>query len=311
MQDVWQAPDLRSVVAVVTGASRGVGKGVAIALGSAGATVYVTGRSTKGKPTTEDLPGTVDDTAAAVSQAGGTGIAVRCDHTDEGEIAALFDRVEDGHGRVDLLVNNAWAGYERSTDAKFDAPFWKQPAWRYDLFAASLRGQYVTSQHAARLMVAAKRGLIVSMSYQDGDTYLGQVAYDTCKFAATRQTFGMARELARHGVAAVSLLPGFVRTERVEAAWSALGEGPAAVMHTPQYVGRAVAALMADPDLVRHSGSTLAVGDLAAEYGFTDVDGRQPPAFRLEGLMSLATRMDRLNRVVAAADARTRKEDAA
>jgi NAD(P)-dependent dehydrogenase (short-subunit alcohol dehydrogenase family) len=300
----WQPPDLSGVVAIVTGASRGVGKGIATELGAAGATVIVTGRSSRAAGgTTEDLPGTVEETAELVTAAGGTGVAVCCDHFDDGRVAALFERVEQAYGRLDLLVNNAWAGYERATQARFDAPFWQQPAWRYDLFAASLRAQYVASQHAARLMTAARRGLIVSLSYTDGDTYLGQVAYDTCKIAANRQAYGMAVELRRHGVSALSLLPGFVRTERVEAAWSALGEEPAKVLHSPAYVGRAVAALAADPDVDRHSGRTVAVGDLAAAYGFTDVDGRRPPPFRIEGLMSLATRMDRLNRASARAAA--------
>ncbi|MET8091548.1 SDR family NAD(P)-dependent oxidoreductase [Micromonospora sp. NPDC005220] len=292
--------DLTSMVALVTGASRGVGKGIAIELGAAGATVIVTGRSSRADDaTTEGLPGTVEETADLVSAAGGTGVAVRCDHFDDTQVASLFDRVGQEYGRLDLLVNNAWAGYERSTQVRFDAPFWKQPMWRYDLFAASLRAQYLAGQHAATLMTAAGRGLIVSISYTDGDTYLGQVAYDTCKFAANRQGYGMARELRRHGVSVVNLLPGFVRTERVEAAWSMLGEEPAKVLHTPAYVGRAVVALAADPEVIRHSGHTLPVGELAVHYGFTDVDGRQPPPFRLEGAMSLATRMDRLNRVAA------------
>jgi NAD(P)-dependent dehydrogenase (short-subunit alcohol dehydrogenase family) len=285
---------------VVTGASRGVGRGVAFALGDAGATVYVTGRSTRDGTRTEDLPGTVDDTADEVTKRGGTGIAVRCDHTSDAETAALFERVgQERGGRLDLLVNNAWAGYERSDEVRFDAPFWDQPLWRYDAFAGSLRAQYTASQHAARLMLPAKKGLIVGISFTDGDTYLGQAAYDTTKFAADRLSRGMAADLRKHGIASVGLHPGFVRTERVEAAWSALGSGPAAVVHSPEYVGRAIAHLLADPNLAERSGQLLAAGDLAAEYGFTDTDGRQPPAFKLEGLMSLATRMDRLNRVVA------------
>lgn len=298
----WRVPDLSRTVAVVTGASRGVGRGIAVALGRAGATVYVTGRSVRGEATTEGLPGTVDDTAEAVTAAGGIGIAVRCDHTVESDVTGLFKTVEADHGGPDLLVNNAWAGYERSTEAKFDAPFWRQPLWRYDLIAGSLRGTYLTSQHAAGSMVERRRGLIVTIGYTDGDTYLGQAAYDTFKQAANRLAHGMAVELRKHEVYSLALLPGFVRTERVEAAASALGEGPASVLHTPQYVGRAVATLAADPDLAGLSGEVLAVGDLAARYGFTDTDGRQPPAFRLEGRMSLATRMDRLNRMAARVD---------
>jgi NAD(P)-dependent dehydrogenase (short-subunit alcohol dehydrogenase family) len=300
--DTWAPPDLAAAVAVVTGASRGVGRGIATALGAAGATVYVTGRSS-GADRTEDLPGTVEDTAAAVTAAGGKGVPVVCDHTSDTDVDALFATVTRDHGRLDLLVNNAWSGYERWTDARFDAPFWDQPRWRYDLFAGSLRGWYTASQLAARTMVPARRGLLVGVSYLDGEVYLGQAAYDTVKRAATILSANMARDLRRHGVTSLCVLPGFVRTERVEAAATALGDGPAAVLHSPEYVGRAIAALLADSDLLGWTGQTLAVGDLAAHYGFTDTDGRRPPAFRIEGRISLATRMDRLFRLGAPARA--------
>ena len=298
----WTPPDLSDAVTLVTGASRGVGRGVALALADAGATVYVTGRSVRGGATTEGLPGTVDDTADEVTARGGTGIAVRCDHTDDAQVEALFARIAaDRGGRLDLLVNNAWAGYERSTEAKFDAPFWKQPRWRWDLFAGSLRGQFVASQLAAPLMVERRSGLIVNVSFTDGDVLLGQAAYDVTKSGSDRLAQAMAAELRKHAVAAVALHPGFVRTERVEAAWEQLGEGPAQIVHTPEYVGRAVVALLGDPALLEVSGQKLAVGELAERYGFTDTDGRRIPPFKLEGRMTLATRMDRLNRVVAQA----------
>jgi NAD(P)-dependent dehydrogenase (short-subunit alcohol dehydrogenase family) len=297
-EDNWSPPDLAETVALVTGASRGVGRGTAVALGRAGATVYVTGRSTRRGPvTTEGLVGTVEETAEIVTAAGGTGIAVRCDHTVDSAVDALFGMIIRTHGRLDLLVNNAWCGYERSAEARFDAPFWDQPAWRYDLFACSLRAQYIAAQHAARLMLPAGRGLIVGINYTDGDTYLGQAAYDMVKSAANRLSLGMAMELRRYGIGSLSLLPGLVRTERVEAVWSALGDGPAAEAHSPEYVGRAVAMLLADPDVYLWSGRVLTVGDLAVRYGFTDVDGRRPPPFTLDGRMSLATRMAHLHRV--------------
>ncbi|MBF6353002.1 SDR family NAD(P)-dependent oxidoreductase [Nocardia higoensis] len=300
VENGWQPPVLSSKVAVVTGASRGVGRGIALALGEAGAKVYVTGRSVRGEPTTEGLPGTIDDTADEVTARGGLGVAVRCDHTDDADTERLFAQIAETDGRVDILVNNAWSGYERWPEAKFDAPFWKQPAWRWELFAGSLRGQFVASRLAAPLMIAGGSGLIVNVSFTDGEVYLGQTAYDVCKTASDRMVVGMGYELRKHGVGAVAVHPGFVRTERVEAAWDLLGEGPAQVVHSPEYVGRAIAHLAADPDVIEYSGKRLAVGDLAVQYGFADTDGRQPPPFRLEGRITLAARMERLNRVVAA-----------
>ncbi|MFF2407939.1 SDR family NAD(P)-dependent oxidoreductase [Streptomyces sp. NPDC058092] len=303
MNEEWKPPRLDGTVAVVTGASRGVGRGIALALGSAGATVYVTGRSTRAGDRTEGLPGTVDETAEEVTARGGTGIAVRCDHRSQSDNQALADRIRTGHGRLDLLVNNAWAGYERSADVRFDAPFWEQPMWRYELCEGSLRAQYDITRLLTPLMIPQKKGLIVGIGFTDGDTYLGQAAYDVFKSANDRLSKAFAADLRKRKVAAVSLHPGFVRTERVEAAWEALGEGPAAVVHTPEYVGRAIAHLASDPGVLERSGQVLSTGDLADEYGFSDIDGRRLPAFRLEGRMSLATRMDRLNRVVAQATA--------
>ncbi|MEU4997068.1 SDR family NAD(P)-dependent oxidoreductase [Streptomyces sp. NPDC021622] len=296
----WNPPDLGGKVAVVTGASRGVGRGIALALGAAGATVYVTGRSTRDGERTEGLPGTVDDTADEVTRRGGKGIALRCDHGVEADNEALAERVRADQGRLDLLVNNAWGGYERSSEVRFDAAFWEQPMWRYDLFERSLRAQYDVTRRLAPLMIPQQSGLVVGISFSDGDIYLGQVGYDVFKSASDRMCRGFASDLRKRGVAALSLHPGFVRTERVEAAWEAMGSGPASVVHSPEYVGRAICLLLADPDVMERSGKVLSTGDLAAEYGFDDVDGRRPPAFRLEGRMSLATRMHRLNKVVGA-----------
>ncbi len=302
----WKPPALTGKVAVVTGASRGVGRGIALAVAEAGAKVYVTARSVRGGETTEGLPGTLDDVVEEIANRGGTAVPVRCDHTVDADVEALFGQISSVDRGLDLLVNNAWAGYQRGREARFDAPFWKQPRWRWDLFASSLRGQFVASQLAVPLMLARGGGLIVNVSFTDGDTYLGQVGYDVTKSASDRMAFGMAYELRKHNVAAVALHPGFVRTERVEAAWEMLGSGPAQVVHSPEYVGRAVAHLSADPQVLDQSGQRLAVGDLAARYGFTDVDGRRPPAFKLEGSITLAARMERLNRAVAAREGANR-----
>jgi NAD(P)-dependent dehydrogenase (short-subunit alcohol dehydrogenase family) len=292
----WTPPNLYGQVALVTGASRGVGRGIALALGEAGATVYVSGRSTRDRVSPEGLPGTIDDTAEEVTSRGGTGIAVRCDHLVDEQVEALFTRIASDRGRLDLLVNNAWSGYERMTDVPFDAPFWRQPKWRYDLFAAGLRSQFTASQHAASMMMSQDCGLLVSIGYTDGDVYLGQAPYDMAKTAANRLSWAMAQDLRRETIASIALHPGFVRTERVEAVIDSVDSGPSSVVHSPEYVGRAAAMLLGDPEVMKYTGQNLTVGDLAQHYGFADLDGRQPPPFHLEGRPSLATRMEWLNR---------------
>jgi NAD(P)-dependent dehydrogenase (short-subunit alcohol dehydrogenase family) len=272
---------LRGKVAVVTGASRGVGKGIALALGEAGATVYVTGRSDAGG-TTEDLPGTVGDTAAEVTQRGGQGVAVRCDHTADAEVEALFARVKQDQGRLDVLVNNAWGGYEHHEGARFVAPFWEEPMRHWSgMFEAGVRAHLVATRLAVPLMLANGRGLIVHTTAWDRDKYLGNLFYDVAKAAVNRLAFGMARELQPHHVAVVALAPGFVGTERVRAAFAGAGRVPGN-LESPEYTGRAVVALAADANVMARSGRVLTVGHLAGEYGFTDVDGRQWPPFQIE-----------------------------
>ncbi len=274
--------NLRGKIAIVTGASRGAGRGIAIALGKVGATVYVTGRSQRGASTTENLPGTIDETAQAVSASGGMGIAVLCDHTRDEDTAALFARVQREQGRLDLLVNNVWGGYERYEESKFDAPFWELPARHWQgMFTSGVRAHLIASQFAARLMLPQRCGLIINTTAWDDDKYLGNLFYDVAKNAINRMAYGMARELRPHNVAALALAPGFMRTERVQAV---IGDTPGfdwSVTETPLYVGLAVAALAGDADIMRKSGKVLAVGDLAREYGFCDADGRQVPRFRL------------------------------
>ncbi len=269
--------DLRDKVALVTGASRGVGRGIAHELGVAGATVYVTGRSVSDDSTIEDLGGNIHSTAELVTEAGGTGIAVRCDHTIDSEVEAVFERIRIEHGRLDILVNNVWGGYEDFNAANFAAPFWEQPLWRWQLmFDAGVRAHYTASRLAAALMIPRKQGLIVNISSGDEGKFRGQVLYDIAKAAVDRMAFGMALELRQHSIAAIVIYPGLTRTERVKQFAS---EDELASSESPRYAGRAVVALATDPDVMRRSGSTYKTGQLALEYGFTDVDGTQPPPF--------------------------------
>jgi NAD(P)-dependent dehydrogenase (short-subunit alcohol dehydrogenase family) len=295
------ARPLAGRVAVVTGASRGAGRGIALELGAAGATVYVTGRSTRdarpggyGSILTHSglgrLPGTIDDTADELSALGGRGIAVRCDHTADAEVAALFERVWREQGRLDLLVNNAWGGHEAFDPAAFTAPFWEQSLDQWDaMFTRGVRNHLVASRHAAPLFVRQGRGLIVATTYWERGRFMkGNLFYDLAKAAIVRLAFDVAEELRPHGVASLAVSPGWMRTEFVLAAYAAdetnWRERPAlARTETPRYVGRAVAALAADPDVLRRSGAVLRVGDLAREYGFTDVDGRAVPPFEVGG----------------------------
>jgi NAD(P)-dependent dehydrogenase (short-subunit alcohol dehydrogenase family) len=272
---------LSGTVAVVTGASRGVGRGIAVELGAAGATVYVTGRSVA-EDATEGLPGTITETAEAVSERGGRGIAVQCDHTVDGDVERLFERLRDEHGRLDLLVNNAWGGYEGHDDT-FDAPFWEQPLERWHgMFEAGVRAQFTASRLAAPLLIEQGSGLIVGISAGDGDKFRGNVPYDTAKTAIDRMGKGIAHELREHGVASLIIYPGFVRTERVVQAFEEAGEPVPSVTHSPEFVGRAVVALACDPDVLAKSGRIYKTADLGDEYGFTDTDGTQPEPFELD-----------------------------
>jgi NAD(P)-dependent dehydrogenase (short-subunit alcohol dehydrogenase family) len=290
---------LRGRVAVVTGASRGAGKGIALELGAAGATVYVTGRSTRAEPARgyeqimtesamESLPGTIDDTADEVTRLGGTGIAVRVDHTREDEVRALFERVEREQGRLDVLVNNAWGGHEAFSISAFGAPFWEQSMDQWEaMFDCGVRNHLLASRVAAPILIRQRRGLIVTTTYWDRGGYLrGNLFYDLAKAAMVRLAFSTAEELRPHGVASLAVSPGWMRTEFVlagskadETTWR--DHPKLARTESPRYVGRAVVALAADPEVMRRSGGVHRVADLAVEYGFTDIDGRVVPPFEL------------------------------
>jgi dehydrogenase/reductase SDR family protein 1 len=272
---------LAGKTAIVTGASRGVGRGVAEELGAAGAVVYVSGRSVHGSPATVALAGTIEETADAVKRAGGTGIAFRCDHRDDSDVRALFRRVEAERGRLDVLVNNVWGGYEGLHEGKFQQfgkPFWEQPIALWDaMFAAGVRAHYVASAFAAQMMVAQGSGLIVNISSFAGAGEEPNVAIGVAKGATDRLAASAAAQLRQHGVAVVSLYPGLVRTEGV-LAWA--DHLDLSNSESPRFVGRAVTALAADPNMLERTGQVLVAAELAGEYGFTDVDGAQPRSLR-------------------------------
>jgi dehydrogenase/reductase SDR family protein 1 len=249
---------LARTVALVTGASRGIGKGVALGLGEAGATVYVTGRT---------LP-QVEETARAVTREGGRGVAAPCDHRDDGQVRAVFRRIEAEHGRLDILVNNL------SPNESLDRlPFWELPLVAWDEHAASLRGQYAASYFAAPLLIKQRSGLIVFISSSGAVDYFFNVPYHAVKAAVDKLAADLARELGPHGITVVSLWPGLSTTERMLARAEPYDPSRTA---TPQFTGRAVAALAHDPELAAKSGRAIRVIELAREYGFTDVDGTLP-----------------------------------
>jgi dehydrogenase/reductase SDR family member 1 len=245
-------------VALVTGATRGVGKGVAVGLAAAGFSVYAIGRSAA----QTDL---------------GPGIALlSCDATDDEAIARVCERIEAEHGRLDVLVNSAWGGYERMVEGgKFTwpAPFWQQPLWRWDaMVTVGVRGAFVASQHASRMMIPARQGLIVHISSWAAQKYIGNVLYGVAKAASDKLAADMAHELKPHGVTVVSMYPGLVRTEAV------LGAGVFDLSNSesPEFIGRAVAALSDDAAVLRRTGQVVVAAEIAREYGFTDIDGKQP-----------------------------------
>ena len=256
-------PDLSEQVALVTGASRGVGRGVATGLANAGVRVFATGRTIA----TADLPPNVD--------------RITCDHSDDRAVEGVFRDIEARAGRLDILVNNAWGGYERMVeDGKFTflAPFWQQPAWRWDaMVTTGVRGAFIASQHAARMMIPAKRGLIVVISTWAAQKHVANALYGVSKAATDKLVVDMAHEIKPHGVTVVSLYPGLVRTESVLAA----GVFDLSNSESPEFIGRAVAALARDGDVIRRTGQVLVAATLAHEYDFDDIDGRRPRALTL------------------------------
>jgi NAD(P)-dependent dehydrogenase (short-subunit alcohol dehydrogenase family) len=247
-------------VGIVTGATQGVGRGIARELAEQGAQVFVTGRSVK------------DDQRLGERIRG-----IRCDHRDDGEVDTAFHRIVREAGVIDVLVNNVWGGYERMMeDGQFTwpKPFWEQPLWRWDaMFTAGVRAHYRAAQLIAPSMVGRRQGLIVNISFWAAQKRVGNVAYGVSKAATDKMTADMAVELKSHNVAVVSLYPGLVRTEKVMEAsqWLDMTNS-----ESPEFIGRAVAALTADADVMRHSGKVLVAAAVAREYGFADIDGKTP-----------------------------------
>jgi NAD(P)-dependent dehydrogenase (short-subunit alcohol dehydrogenase family) len=257
-------PELSDQVALVTGASRGVGRGVALGLAHAGVRVFATGRS------------------IARAELGPDVTAIACDHTDDVAVAAVFRQIQQETGRLDILVNSAWGGYERMVeDGRFTwlAPFWEQPAWRWEaMISAGARAAFVASQHAARMMVPARRGLIVHISSWAAQKHIGNTVYGLAKAASDKMASDMAHELKAHGVTVVSLYPGLVRTEAVLAA----GVFDLSNSESPEFIGRAVGALAGDANVSRWTGAVVVAASLAEQYGFTDIDGRRPRPLALK-----------------------------
>jgi NAD(P)-dependent dehydrogenase (short-subunit alcohol dehydrogenase family) len=255
--------------ALVTGASRGVGRGVALGLAEAGFQVFATGRTIE----TADLPPQV--------------IRIRCDHLSDEETAAALARVSAEAAALDILVNAAWGGYERMIEEgrfTWGLPFWEQPAHRWtSMMNAGVRAAWAASSSAARMMILQRRGLIVNISFWAAQKYLGNLIYGVAKAATDKMTFDMAHELEPHGVVVVSLYPGLVRTEAVleaaKAGWLDLSNS-----ESPEFLGRVVAALWRDPRLPERNGKVLIAASLARELGVVDIDGRQPAALTLQSV---------------------------
>jgi NAD(P)-dependent dehydrogenase (short-subunit alcohol dehydrogenase family) len=279
-------------VALVAGATRGAGRGTAVALGEAGATVYCTGRTTREHRSEYDRPETIEETAELVAAAGGEGIAVEVDHLQPEQVDALVQRIDAERGRLDMLVNDIWGGEKLAQ--------WNTPVWEHDLdrglrmLRLAVETHLITSHFALALLVRRRGGLVVEMTdgtlEYNASRYRLSAFYDLAKTAVTRLAFAQATELAPHGCTAVALTPGWMRSEMMlehygvtEANWREATVGSphfTAISESPRFVGRAVAALAADPHLGRRNGGSFSSGGLARDYGFTDVDGSRPDCWR-------------------------------
>jgi NAD(P)-dependent dehydrogenase (short-subunit alcohol dehydrogenase family) len=283
--------ELAGKVALVSGATRGGGRGIAVALGEAGATVYATGRSTRERRSEIDRPETIEETAEMVSAAGGEGIAVAVDHLDRGQVSGLVERIDSEQGRLDVLVNDIW-GAEHLFE-------WNTPVWEHDLenglrlLRLAIDTHLITSHYAVPLLVRGPGGLVVEVTdgtaAYNADHFRVNLFYDLAKTSVTRIAWGLAQELRSHEGTAIALTPGWMRSELMlehhgvgESNWRDATERTPhfCISESPRYLGRAVAALAADPELSRWNGQSLSSGELAQVYGFTDLDGTRPDCWR-------------------------------
>ncbi|MFJ1551897.1 SDR family oxidoreductase [Streptomyces sp. NPDC088246] len=284
-------PDLHGKIALVAGATRGAGRGIAVQLGAAGATVYVTGRTTRERRSEYDRPETIEETAELVTAAGGTGIAVPTDHLVPEQVRALAEGIDAEQGRLDVLVNDVWGGERLFA---FDKPVWEHDLDNgLRLLRLGVETHAITSHFVLPLLVRQPGGLVVEMtdgtSAYNGMHYRNSYFYDLVKNCVLRMAFVLAHELKPHGGTAVALTPGWLRSEMMldtfgvtENNWrDALATVPHfCISESPSYVGRAVAALAGDADVVRWNGQSLSSRQLAQEYGFTDLDGSRPDCWR-------------------------------
>ncbi len=270
-------PSFAGKVAVVTGASRGIGKGIATVLGERGATVYVTGRTTAATP--NGISGTINEAAEAITAAGGFGIAVQCDHADDQQIKALFEQVKADQGHLDILVNNATT---IGADPLAPPPFWNKSLAIADQFIVGLRSAFVASYYAAPLLVTTDKALVVNISYYGAVSYHLDPAYGATKAGLDKLTFDMAQDFEPYRVAVISLWPGPTATERATSLISRIPGGDQILENseTPKFPGLAIAWLYADPKLMSKSGNVVIAAEAALEYGFTDFNGRQPLSLR-------------------------------
>jgi len=253
---------LKGKVALVTGGTRNVGKGIALGLGEAGATVYVTGRSI------------TENNVKSITNAGGKGIAIVCNHENDEEVKEVFEQIKQKEGKLDILINNAWGGYNRLRNRKkykgfkWKDSFWKQPLELWDeMNNVGVRSNYVASVYATQMMINQEQGLIVNISFYASRKYYGNVIYGVAKASVDKMTMDMSIELKKSNITCVSLYPGYINDNK---------KNPNPKKESSQFVGRAIAALSSDPNLISKTGKILVAAELAKEYGFTDIDGTQP-----------------------------------